>query len=66
MPSSSKDKVARHRARVNADPAARAIYLAKRRERWLYTNTHTHTDTERQADTHTFTVTTESQSNVVI
>ncbi|KAJ4928619.1 hypothetical protein JOQ06_004249, partial [Pogonophryne albipinna] len=30
MPLTSKEKVARHRARVNADPAARANYLAKR------------------------------------
>ncbi|XP_060779075.1 uncharacterized protein LOC132887622 [Neoarius graeffei] len=32
MPLSSKLKTARHRERVNADPAARAEYLARRRE----------------------------------
>lgn len=35
MPLSSKDKTARHRQRVNSDPAARAEYLAKRRERFV-------------------------------
>lgn len=32
MPLSSKEKTARHRQRVNADPEAREEYLARRRE----------------------------------
>lgn len=35
MPLSSNEKSARHRAKVNADPVARARYLARRRERCL-------------------------------
>ncbi len=35
MPQSKNDKSARHRAKVNADPVARARYLARRRERCL-------------------------------
>ncbi|KAL0978119.1 hypothetical protein UPYG_G00166140 [Umbra pygmaea] len=34
MPSSSKERTARHRARINADPDARELYLAKRRARY--------------------------------
>ncbi|KAK0132285.1 hypothetical protein N1851_032914 [Merluccius polli] len=37
MPLTSKEKVTRHRARVNADPAARANYLAKRKESYQRT-----------------------------
>jgi len=35
MPLSNNEKSARHRAKVNADPVARARYLAKRRERCM-------------------------------
>ena len=34
MPLPSKVKTARHRERVNSDPAARAQYLARRKERF--------------------------------
>jgi len=34
MPLSSKEKTARHRARLKSDPVARAEYLAKRKARY--------------------------------
>ena len=37
MPLPSKIKTARHRQRVNSDPAARADHLARRRERYVKT-----------------------------
>lgn len=40
MPLSNNEKSARHRAKVNADPVARARYLAKRRERCLICAPH--------------------------
>lgn len=45
MPLSNKERSARHRAKIKADPAARTIHLAERRERWRpHTPTSTHTE----------------------